>query len=386
MQTNVNISQDIIDWIISKVNPGILSSDLCELLNSWKSGDRIPTYNQIEKMSKATSIPLGYFFLKTPPEEDTSFVEYRTIDSVELSNPSRNLMDTMHDMGLIQEWLRNEMSLNGAERLFFVGSVKETTGIGSFAKLVREILQLDINWYEKGHTAEDNFRYLRDQISTSGVMVMMSGIVENNTRRPLDTNEFRAFTLVDEKAPLIFINSNDSVNGKMFSLIHEFAHICIGTNSLFNDRYSSAKKVSKVETLCNALAAEILVPKEVFLTKWEEKSKIKDVEELIDDLAKCFKCGTTVIARRAYDQKYIDYATYEMIAKKAIRFFLEQKKKKSGGGDYYKTVASRIDKRFFDLLLGSVHEGRTLHSDAFRLTNTNRSTFFALAGKMGGVV
>ena len=74
-------------------------------------------------------------------------------------------------------------------------------------------LKIEINWYEQNHTAEENFRLLRNQISTIGVMVMMSGIVGSNTHRPLDTNEFRAFALVDEKAPLIFINSNDSING-----------------------------------------------------------------------------------------------------------------------------------------------------------------------------
>ena len=114
--------------------------------------------------------------------------------------------------------------------------------------------------------------------------------------------------------------------------------------------------------------------------------KGKTEEEVIEELAKWFKCGTTVIARRAYDQAFIDYATYLKIAKKAVQFYLDHKNKNSGGGDYYRTAASRIDRRFFDLLIGSVHEGRTLYSDAFRLTNTNRSTFATLAEKMGGVI
>lgn len=215
---------------------------------------------------------------------------------------------------------------------------------------------------------------------------MMSGIVGNNTHRPLDTNEFRAFALVDDQAPLIFINSNDSTNGKIFSLLHEFAHICLGENSLFNDRFSSATNVSKVETLCNALAAEILVPKSIFLTEWNKHSTAKNNEEIIEVLAKWFKCGTTVIARRAYDQGLIDYSTYLKIAKTAVQLYLDHKAKNSGGGDYYRTATSRIDRRFFNLLIGSVHEGRTLYSDAFRLTNTNRSTFATLAEKMGGVI
>ncbi len=384
--TNIEISTDILNWIIETINPEILSSEVGQQLISWRDGEKQPTYNQIEKASKATGIPLGYFFLKKPPVEDTKFVEYRTIDSVELSNPSRNLMDTMHDMELVQDWAKNELKADGNDEISFIGKVSKRSNVGQFAKYVREILGLDERWFEQSRTVDDSFRYLRNKISTVGVLVMMSGIVGNNTHRPLDTNEFRAFALVDNIAPLIFINANDSMNGKLFSLLHEFAHLCIGESSLFNDRDGSAAKVSSEEQLCNALAAEILIPQNAFLNEWENNIGELDEEETIEELTKIFKCGSTVVARKALDQGFISQATYQKIAKQAVYFYLQNKKKGSGGGDFYRTAASRIDRRFFYLLLGSVHEGRTLYSDAFRLTNTNRSTFANLAERMGGVV
>lgn len=161
MQANIIISEDILDWVISRVSPGALSSKLWELLCAWKDGVKVPTYNQIEKISKASGIPLGYFFLKTPPVEDTSFVEYRTVDSAELSNPSRNLIDTMHDMEIIQDWLRNELSIIGDNNLQFVGAIDNRVNQEIFADYVRELLQIEINWYEQNHTAEENFRLLK---------------------------------------------------------------------------------------------------------------------------------------------------------------------------------------------------------------------------------
>lgn len=323
--------------------------------------------------------------MEKPPVEDSSFVEYRTVDSKELSNPSRNLMDTLHDMELIQEWIRNELQATESDDLSFVGAIKKTVQNNDFATFVRRSLQIEINWYESCKNGEESFKLLRNYISDLGVVVMMSGIVGNNTHRILDTNEFRAFALVDKKAPLIFINSNDSFNGKLFSLLHEFAHICLGENSLFNDRYGSIDKVSATEKICNALAAEILVPEHIFLEKWKKQIREKDEEATIRELAKYFKCGYTVIARRAYDQKFVDFQSYQNFAREAVQQYLEKKQIGSGGGDYYSTAASRVDRRFFDLLLGSVSEGRTLYSDAFRLTNTNRTTFSNLAEKMRGV-
>lgn len=385
MQVNINVSADILDWVMKRVSPSVLSSKQGELLYAWKEGRKVPTYNQIEKMSKATGIPLGYFFLEKPPVEDSSFVEYRTVDSKELDQPSRNLMDTLHDMELIQEWIRNELQATESDDLSFVGSIRKTVQPDDFAVFVRRSLQIEINWYESCKTGEESFKLLRNYISDLGVVVMMSGIVGNNTHRILDTNEFRAFALVDKKAPLIFINSNDSFNGKLFSLLHEFAHICLGENSLFNNRYGSIDKVSATEKICNELAAEILVPEHIFLEKWKKQIREKDEEATIRELAKYFKCGYTVIARRAYDQKFIDFQSYQNFAREAVQQYLEKKQIGSGGGDYYSTAASRVDRRFFDLLLGSVSEGRTLYTDAFRLTNTNRTTFSNLAEKMRDV-
>ena len=74
------------------------------------------------------------------------------------------------------------------------------------------------------------------------------------------------------------------------------------------------------------------------------------------------------------------------VAQLAVQMYDEQRKKakESPGGDFYKTAVSRIDQRFFRMLVGSVAEGRTLHSEAFRLTNTTRSTFHELREQAGG--
>lgn len=390
MQTKVVISNEILNWLTENVQTDSLPKQIQEYLYLWKAGKKTPTFNQIEKTSKATGIPLGYFFLQTPPTEDESLADYRTVDSVEFNKPSRNLLDVIHDMELIQEWTRNHLISEGYSPIPFVGAFKQQNNVLDFAVSVRQILDLSNNWFSSFKHTEDSFNFIRTTISNSGVVVMMSGIVGNNTHRSLDINEFRAFTLIDDYAPLIFINSNDSINARLFSLLHEFAHICIGENSLFNDRYSTGSKVKKAETVCNAVAAEILVPQQLFSEEWTNIIKYMNAEQAIPVLARNFKCGSTVIARKALDNKFIDYQLYEKIAQLAIKQYnnhlKKQKEKGETSGDYYKTAANRIDKRFFSMLVNSVAERNTLYTDAFRLTNTNRVTFLKLAKKLGGNV
>ena len=387
MQTSVPISEDILQWIMTRVRLESLPHKVAANLTKWSEKEKVPTFNQIEDVSKATGIPLGYFFLKTPPQEDLSLVEYRTVDSVELMNPSRELIDTMHNMELVQDWMRDQLIAEGISELPFVGALKGETSVVRFADSVRDRLNLKKDWFRRSGGVRDSFNRLRMAMSNAGVVVMTSGIVENNTHRPLDINEFRAFALVDDLAPLIFINGNDSESGKIFSLIHEFAHLCLGENSLFNERYSSGQSINRKETICNAVAAEILVPQDLFTKAWQTAVKEVDRERAIQITSKDFKCGMTVIARRALDNGFIEYPLYKKTAELAIKLYNEQRKKQKengSGGDYYKTAVNRIDPRFLKMLTGSVAAGKTLYSDAFRLTNTNRFTFAKLTGQMGG--
>lgn len=390
MQTKVEVSPKILDWIISSIPFESMPDKVISSIQQWRNGDSQPTFNQLEKVSKTLGIPFGYFFLQTPPNEDLSIVEYRTIDSTALEKPSRNLIDTLHDMEQIQDWMHNYLLSTKSDKLIFVGELKKQTNAIEIAKYIRHLLGIQVDWFKFVKTAEESFSVLRNAMSNAGVIVMMSGIVENNTRRPLQIDEFRAFALVNEYAPLIFINSNDSINGKVFSLIHEFVHICIGENSLFNDRYSIGQKIDKIEVVCNAVAAEILVPIELFTQAWFSESEDVDIIVHISNLAKAFKCGDTVIARRALDRQLITHEQYEAISKESVKRYKEymqrKKERKESGGDFYRTIASRIDKRFLRMLLSSVHEGTTMYTDAFRLTNTNRTTFTSLAEKVGGAI
>lgn len=386
MKVDVTVSKDILEWVMDRVRMEDLSSKITQRLLQWYNGEKTPTFNQIEETSKATGIPLGYFFLTIPPTESLPLLDYRTVDSLELQRPSRNLVDTIHNMEQVQDWTKDELISDGADPLGFVGSMSESSTVDEFVACIRRLLELPVDWFAFSKSPEESFRLIRSKISDAGVIVMMNGIVGNNTHRPLVIDEFRAFAVVDDYAPLIFINSNDSTSGRLFSLLHEFVHILMGKNNFYNDRYSAHGQVNKVETICNAVAAELLVPGELFVQKWNEATKECDNEAAISALQKHFKCGMTVIARKALDHGFISKQLYAKISQLAVRLYNEYRKKakENSGGNFYTTSASRIDQRFFRMLVGSVAEGKTLYSDAFRLTHTNRSTFHELAQQAGG--
>ena len=382
---NVNIQPAIISWALSQTSEEKLGTKLVDNIKHWLDGTKSPTFNQIEDFSKKSHIPLGYFFLQTPPIEQISLLEYRTLDSIQLTNPSRNLIDTIHDMEAVQEWMVNYRKEWNYDTISIVGSLKGITDISVIADTIRKDLGLNIEWYKDCGNPSEAFNKVRGLLEECGSVVMMNGIVGKNTHRALDVNEFRAFAMVNEWAPLIFINGADSAGGRLFSLFHELVHLWIGENDLYNDTKYSANGIKPIEVTCNAVAGALMVPKTVFLEKWNNNTN-DDIHEKIKELARMFRCSSSVIARRALDNKKIDQNVYNMVIEDAIEAYIQTKQEKSSGGDYYRVARSKLDGVFVRALCESVNSGRTSFTEAYRLTNTTSKTFSEVASGLGGVL
>lgn len=382
---NVNIQPAIISWALSQTSEEKLGTKLMENIKHWLDGTKSPTFNQIEDFSKKSHIPLGYFFLQTPPVEQISLLEYRTLDSVELANPSRNLIDTIHEMEAVQEWMANYRKEENYDTIRVVGSLKGIRDINVIADTIRNDLGLTVKWYQECMNSSEAFNKVRGLLEECGIVVMMNGIVGRNTHRALDINEFRAFAMVDEWTPLIFINGADSAGGRLFSLFHEFVHLWIGENDLYNDRRYSASGIKPIEVTCNAVAGELMVPKAVFFERWNDNTN-NDTHEKIKELVKIFRCSSSVIARRALDNKKINQDVYNKVIADAIEAYIQAKQEKSSGGDYYRVARSRLDGVFVHALCESINSGRTSFTEAYRLTNTTSKTFPEVASGLGGVI
>lgn len=375
----IKINANVLKWAISNSNTDeLLLRALFPKIDEWLTGNVEPTFNQLENLSRKLHIPFGYLLLNSPPKEKVELLEFRTIESEKIKKPSRELIDTIYDMEMKMDWMREELIRLGNEPMPFVSSIsKSAQDIKNIASIIRKDIELEDDWFLNNKNSDESFKCIRSKLEDLGVLVMMNGIVGSNTSRSLDVNEFRAFVIIDEYAPLIFINAKDSSGGRLFSLCHELAHIWFGENNIFNDQYDSKDSYKdKLELKCNAVAAEILVPEEHFLRKWHEDS-IKKASEKIKALAKYFRVSETVIARRALDFGKITKQEYSTIYKMAIDNFnkMIDSKKERSGGDYYNTAKTRIDPRFFSVVNRSVLNGTLKYTDAYRLTGLNRKTY-----------
>lgn len=367
-------------WVKRVAQEQLADPKILDILTAWESGVKKPTLSQVQRISQKVHIPFGYFFLKKKPVEHFSVMEFRTLDSVEHWKESLELKDTVAQMTAIQDWMREYKRAEGYLPLEFVGKCKGMENCDDVLQMVRATLELKEDWFEEIRNEEQAFRFFRQKCEYHGIIVMQNGVVGNNTHRPLSLEEFRAFALTDDFAPLIFINARDHICGRIFSLLHEIVHIFLGKDNIFNLTENTTHFDKKIEQMCNRVAAEILTPQKKFIETWKVYEPEGNLMLCIKQVAKKFHCSLTVISRRALELHYISHEQYTDF----VRIFSEHCKngKTGAGGDYYNTLASRMDPRFIQLLENSIGSGGTTYTEAFRLTGTNRKTFDRLVKDM----
>lgn len=368
----VDVKPQLLRWARerSRLDPSLLA-DRFPKLATWELGESQPTLKQLESFARATHTPVGYFFLPAPPVEEMPIPDFRTVGGQDIGRPSPDLLDTLYICQQRQEWYHDFARSLREAPLPFVGSAQLDSDVIATAATMRKALNFDVDARRLLSTWTDALRLFISQADTLGVLVMVNGVVGSNNRRKLDPEEFRGFALADDLAPLVFINGADTKAAQMFTLAHELVHIWLGQSALSDVSPVAAPGRHGVETWCNRVAAELLVPIERFAAEYRRQVELTGE---MSRLAKWFKVSTLVILRRMHDvgglttDAFWDAYRREVARLRALPT--------SGGGDFYLTLAARVSKRFARALVGSTLEGQTLHRDAFRLLGFSKLTTF----------
>ena len=206
-----------------------------DAVNAWEAGApvRRPTFRQAQNFAQASYVPFGYLYLADPPVQELPLPDFRTIPGQPRREPSLDLLALMSDVLGKQQWFLEYRESEGIEELPFVGSFGPTDPVTEVAGNIREVIDVD-GARQRASNWEGFMRELTRNAEQSGIMIMRSGVVGNNTHRPLDVEEFRGFSVSDHVAPLIFINGQDFRGAQIFTLAHEMAHIWAGQGGLSN--------------------------------------------------------------------------------------------------------------------------------------------------------
>lgn len=368
MVNRIDIRPEMIAWAIRRAGYDF-SVYLSEHpdVDAWYKQEKQPTERQLEEFAKRIHIPYGYLFLNEPSREEVPIPMFR--GNAGDGGFNLNVYDTVLSVQRRQEWLTDYLTDNEYDVCTCVGVITLQTPVIETVNQLRHLLQLDSDWAFARRNSSDAVNYLTAHIEELGIAVSFNSGVENNNRREIPVEECRGFALVNNVAPFIFVNNKDSKTAQLFTLIHETAHILLGTSAGFGG--DVARIHDTTERYCDRVAAAFLMPSDLVTSNWRG----------IAATAKKFKVSELAMARRANELHLISREEYRA-------FYLEYQqrpipvKKNSGFGDYYATATKRVGRLLAVHIINAVNSRQLDHLQAYRLTGMYGNTYQTFVKKL----
>lgn len=337
-------------------------------VQEWEAGEAKPTFLQAQKWASVAHIPFGFLFLQQPPVEQLPLPDLRTVGGIAPQRPSLELLDTVRDAIRKQDWYLEYLQHQERQPLTFVGRFSSRSQVREVVDDIRRVLGVNPDMARLDY--DKYSRALIDAAESAGILVMRSGIALGNTHRKLEVSEFRGFAISNAYAPVVFINSSDAPTARLFTLLHELAHIWIGSSGVSDGNTADGRDE---ERFCNAVAGEFLAPEAQFRAQWNP-----DIhwEDNLAPLATRFHISKLAIGRRALDLGYISQAHYSAYYRMILKAFQDEK---GGAGDYYRNTTAKNSPRLSKAVLTEAMSGRMLLREAGRLLGVQPAKLRTLA-------
>jgi Zn-dependent peptidase ImmA (M78 family)/transcriptional regulator with XRE-family HTH domain len=223
-------------------------------LASWEAGETRPSIPQLRKMAEVYKRPLAVFFLPEAPSKFEAMKDFRRLQGEHHRAPSAALHLEIRKARQRREVAVELAAEMGAAPLPFAissdlaaspertaASIREALGIG---------LEQQISWRDK----YDALNGWKSAVEAQAVLVFqMSGV---------RVKEARGFSEFHETLPIIVLNGADSPRGRLFTLLHEVAHLALRATGLcdLHEAREFTTADDRVETYCNRVAGFVLVP------------------------------------------------------------------------------------------------------------------------------
>ena len=232
-------------------------------VEAWEAGRAVPTVAQLRKAAETYKRSLAVFFLSEPPRGFETPRDFRRLVGAQSVVWSPALHDDFRRAHEEREVLLELAELDEVEPPQDWQIDDSSTANSAIASAARDRL-LAIGPLPIPESGDRPYEHLNAWIAaleTAGVLVMATG----GGRVPL--SEMRAFSLYFEQIPVIVVNGVDGPRGRLFSLLHEYAHLLLHSGGLC-DATTDQRAVTpnrRLEARCNDIAAQILMPEAAVL-------------------------------------------------------------------------------------------------------------------------
>jgi len=339
-----------------------------EDLSAWERGVDCPRLTQLRNLAKLYKKALVFFLLPEPPTKDPHPIpkELRTISSakgIHFSYKTFLAFNRAHTTQLIAKDLARNVGYSMERKFNYV-----TTAVNpeDLANEYRKKFALTFEQQKSWRDGYEAFEELRYMIESLGIVVTQSSF-------PLI--EARGFALIENDCPVIVVNSKDAINGRIFTLIHELAHVMLHVNDIFlyddEDNFIDGHKAT--EKFCNRFAGAFLIPIKDLLSHPLVKGATKATrwdDLALNTLSRHFKVSKEAILRRLVALDLASQQYYQAKRKEWEEALRGLPKKKGGGrAEPPRDCIKNNGKTIVSLVLDNYHSGFIREADVSAYLN-----------------
>lgn len=359
-------------------------SSAIEKLSALESGDELPTRNQLLKFASTYRRPLTTFYMHEPPVVEKRGEDFRTLAGPVPAQETALLDALLRDIRARHDMVRSIIEDDDEfERLSFVGSVRINENVESAANKMKATLGIaGDRELRRGKTTPDElFAELRSRVERVGVFVLLAGNLGTHHSN-ISEKVFRGFAIADNLAPFIVINDQDAKAARSFTLIHELAHVFVGSTGISGapSTVEPRTPLARVERFCNDVAGEFLLPRSVL----PDTGRIDDAQEVLEtasSVADVWKVSESMVAYRLWQAGRMSGETYAEVASLyAARWqaFRERNREQArederGGPSYYTVRRHRLGTALLSLVGRTLRANEVTHTKAAKMLGVKPS-------------
>jgi len=329
---------------------------------AWESGEAIPSIAQLRKAAEVYKRALAVFFLAEPPRDFDTLRDFRRLDGAEAGTWSPALHDDFRRAHEQRDALLELAELDDVEpptdwRIDPLPATDDEIAKAGRARLL-DVGPLSLP--ASGDRPYDHLNTWVAALETAGVLVMAT----SGGRVPVA--EIRAFSLYFDEVPVIVVNGADSPRGRLFSLLHEYAHLLLHTEGLC-DTMTDRRAITpdrQLEARCNALAASMLMPSGLVLASPLVRSHRADGSPwTYADLRRAaapFGASAEAFLRRLVTLGHVTEAFYAESREEFLRAYeSDAERERASGGNWYRNAVRDKGKGFVRLVTDA-HQRRVI--------------------------
>jgi len=228
------------------------------VMEAWELGEESPSLSQLRKLGEAYKRPIAIFFLPEPPLTFDAQREFRRLAGISPGKESPELRLALRNAVFRREAALELHRLTGDPLVHIDAQLHPGTAPEDAGTFIRKMLGVTWSQQIAWSSPHEALAAWRSAIERQGVLVFQSSGV------PLD--EMRGTCIPDQPLPVILINAKDAPHGRIFTLLHEFAHILLHNGGHMTSRMMGVRSPEEqpLEVAANAIAAATLLPADSF--------------------------------------------------------------------------------------------------------------------------